>query len=300
MADERLKVEMLRFVDVFPTLRSRAEIARHLREYFAREGVAAPAALRWGVSLTGQRSPMAPLASAVIRRQMKGFAQRFIVGRDARSAVPALRALRRDGVGFTLDVLGEATVSDAEGRAYQQHVPRPARRPRRRGRVLAGRPRRRRCRLGAAPPRQPQPQDHVALLPDRPRRLRRQRRRRQATAAADLPQGDRDLRRPHARPRAVPLPRSHARGVHVAPRRGGVPRLPRRRPGAAGVPARRRPGPRAPRRVGARAGPPRSTCAWSRAPTGTTRRSSPRRTAGRCRSSPTSPTPTRCTRGSRG
>jgi RHH-type proline utilization regulon transcriptional repressor/proline dehydrogenase/delta 1-pyrroline-5-carboxylate dehydrogenase len=120
MADERLKVEMLRFVDVFPTLRSRPEIARHLREYFAREGVAAPAALRWGISLTGRHSPMAPLASAVIRRQMRGFAQRFIVGRDARGAVPALRALRGDGVGFTLDVLGEATVSDAEGRAYQQ------------------------------------------------------------------------------------------------------------------------------------------------------------------------------------
>ena len=120
MADERLKVEMLRFVDVFPTLRSSPEIARHLREYFAREGVAAPAALRWGISLTGQRSPVAPLASAVIRRQMKGFAQRFIVGRDARSAVPALRALRGDGIGFTLDVLGEATVSDTEGRAYQQ------------------------------------------------------------------------------------------------------------------------------------------------------------------------------------
>jgi RHH-type transcriptional regulator, proline utilization regulon repressor / proline dehydrogenase / delta 1-pyrroline-5-carboxylate dehydrogenase len=120
MADERLKVEMLRFVDVFPTLRSRPEIARHLREYFTREGVAAPAALRWGISLTGQHSPMAPLASAVIRRQMKGFAQRFIVGRDARGAVPALRSLRDDGVGFTLDVLGEATVSDVEGRAYQQ------------------------------------------------------------------------------------------------------------------------------------------------------------------------------------
>ena len=120
MADERLKVEMLRFVDVFPTLRSRPEIARHLREYFAREGVAAPAALRWGISLTGRRSPVAPLASAVIRSQMKAFAQRFIVGRDARGAVPALRALRGDGVGFTLDVLGEATVSDAEGRAYQQ------------------------------------------------------------------------------------------------------------------------------------------------------------------------------------
>ncbi|MEI6448660.1 MAG: hypothetical protein WCP98_01755, partial [Actinomycetes bacterium] len=33
MADERLKVEMLRFVDVFPTLRSRREMSRHLREY---------------------------------------------------------------------------------------------------------------------------------------------------------------------------------------------------------------------------------------------------------------------------
>ena len=56
MSDERLKVEMLRFVDVFPTLRSRREIARHLREYFARQGVAVPKVLRWGVNL----SPSAP------------------------------------------------------------------------------------------------------------------------------------------------------------------------------------------------------------------------------------------------
>ena len=229
MADERLKVEMLRFVDVFPTLRSRPEIARHLREYFAREGVAAPAALRWGISLTGQRSPVAPLASAVIRSQMKGFAQRFIVGRDARGAIPALRALRRDGIGFTLDVLGEATVSEAEGRRLPAHLPRPPRRPRRRGRLVAPRPRDRRGRLGAAPARQPQPQDHLAVLADRPRRLRRQRRRRQGPAAA------RSSARPsrrggaHARPRAVPLPRPDARGLHVAPRRGRVPRLPRRR-----------------------------------------------------------------------
>ncbi len=120
MADERLKVELLRFVDVFPTLRDRSEVARHLREYFARQGVAAPKALRWGVGLAGPRSPVAPLASAVIRRQMKGFAQRFIVGRDARGAVPALKALRDAGTGFTLDVLGEATVSEAEAHAYQQ------------------------------------------------------------------------------------------------------------------------------------------------------------------------------------
>ena len=120
MADERLKVEMLRFVDVFPTLRSRSEIGRHLREYFARQGVAAPKVLRWGISLAGEHSPVAPLASSVIRRQMKGFAQRFIVGKDARSAIPALKKLRDAETGFTLDVLGEASVSEAEALAYQQ------------------------------------------------------------------------------------------------------------------------------------------------------------------------------------
>src|SRR5271157_5672786 len=40
MADERLKVELFRFVDVFPTLGSGAEIARHLHEYFLQTGVA--------------------------------------------------------------------------------------------------------------------------------------------------------------------------------------------------------------------------------------------------------------------
>ena len=48
----------------------------------------------------------APLANAVIKNQMKGFAQRFIVGRDAADATGALRHLRREGMGFTLDVLG--------------------------------------------------------------------------------------------------------------------------------------------------------------------------------------------------
>ncbi|HOT23644.1 MAG TPA: proline dehydrogenase family protein [Thermoleophilia bacterium] len=120
MRDERLKVDILRFVDVFPSLRSRSEVARHLREYFAGGDVAAPQALRWGVSLTAQRSPVAPLANAVIRNQMKGFAQRFVVGRDAADAKRALRLLRREGMGFTLDVLGEASVSEVEAEAYQR------------------------------------------------------------------------------------------------------------------------------------------------------------------------------------
>src|SRR5258706_5860061 len=38
MKDEAFKLEMFRFVDVFPVLRSSDEVARHVREYFQREG----------------------------------------------------------------------------------------------------------------------------------------------------------------------------------------------------------------------------------------------------------------------
>ena len=119
MGDERLKVEMFRFVDVFPTLKTGGDLARHLREYFLQEGLDPPRTLRWALTASGAHSPLLPIAAATIRRQMLGMARRFIVGRDARSALGALERLRDEGVAFTLDVLGETTVSVAEASAYQ-------------------------------------------------------------------------------------------------------------------------------------------------------------------------------------
>ena len=119
MADERLKVELFRFVDVFPTLCSAAEIDRHLREYFEQPGLQTPRVLQMGLAASRQRL-VSPLATSVIRSQMLGFARRFIFGRDAAAALPKLRALHRRGMGFTLDVLGEASVGDAEAIDYQQ------------------------------------------------------------------------------------------------------------------------------------------------------------------------------------
>ena len=120
MADERLKVELFRFVDVFPTLGDGAEIARHLREYFLQPGVEPPRALRLAIGAAGRRSPLRPAATRVVRAEMLSFAHRFIVGSDARSALPGLKALRDRDVGFTIDVLGEASVSAREAAAYQQ------------------------------------------------------------------------------------------------------------------------------------------------------------------------------------
>jgi RHH-type proline utilization regulon transcriptional repressor/proline dehydrogenase/delta 1-pyrroline-5-carboxylate dehydrogenase len=46
------------------------------------------------------------------------MADRFIVGEDVDAAAPELRRLWKHGVGHTVDLLGEATVTEAEAEAY--------------------------------------------------------------------------------------------------------------------------------------------------------------------------------------
>ena len=56
----------------------------------------------------------------MIAGQIRAMAGNFIAGADAASALPKLRDLWDEGVAFSVDLLGEACVSDAEARAYQQ------------------------------------------------------------------------------------------------------------------------------------------------------------------------------------
>ncbi|UCG80357.1 MAG: hypothetical protein JSV60_10420, partial [Desulfobacterales bacterium] len=49
MKDEAFKVEMFRFIDVFPYLTSTESVAKHLTEYFCRPEQDFPPALQWGL-----------------------------------------------------------------------------------------------------------------------------------------------------------------------------------------------------------------------------------------------------------
>ncbi|MFA7467849.1 MAG: bifunctional proline dehydrogenase/L-glutamate gamma-semialdehyde dehydrogenase [Desulfotomaculaceae bacterium] len=49
---------------------------------------------------------------------ISGMARQFIVGVDAKDALPALKKVRKDGVAFTVDLLGEAVVSEQEAGEY--------------------------------------------------------------------------------------------------------------------------------------------------------------------------------------
>jgi RHH-type proline utilization regulon transcriptional repressor/proline dehydrogenase/delta 1-pyrroline-5-carboxylate dehydrogenase len=116
MKDEAFKIEMFRFVDVFPVLRGHEEVARHIREYFLRPEQSfgfLGAGMGLASSALGAR-----MGAAFIEKNILSMAKRFIAGANPEEAFPHLAELRQEGLAFTVDLLGEATVSESEAQAY--------------------------------------------------------------------------------------------------------------------------------------------------------------------------------------
>lgn len=113
-ADPGFRVKLLRFVDVLPTLRSAGAIADHVRQYFRGAG---PPLVGTASGLAAQ-PVFRPVLSQVVRQGVFAMAHRFIAGATPAEAIPALRALARDGVACTMDLLGEETLSDHEADVY--------------------------------------------------------------------------------------------------------------------------------------------------------------------------------------
>ena len=115
--DAELRAALFRFVDVLPALPSAEERAQHLLGY-----------------LSGLRRPPLPLRLAnkaghlrlaeraigqISEVFVRHLARRFIIGETPESAFPTLLALAEKGIGFSVDLLGESTVSDAEAERYE-------------------------------------------------------------------------------------------------------------------------------------------------------------------------------------
>ena len=120
MRDEAFKVQLFRFVDVFPVLRDADAVARHLQEYFDHPSGELPAALRWGLKAASPGHLSTRVVARALDHNIHAMAQRFIAGRDAAEALPVLQKLRHDKMTFTLDVLGEASLSASESQGYQR------------------------------------------------------------------------------------------------------------------------------------------------------------------------------------
>jgi RHH-type proline utilization regulon transcriptional repressor/proline dehydrogenase/delta 1-pyrroline-5-carboxylate dehydrogenase len=117
MRDEHFKTQLFRFVDVLPTLTSSAEITRHLNEYLGEEQVKLSPALRVGLKAAGGASW---LVGGGIKAQVTGMARQFMLGNNPKEIFEILLKLHKQNIAFTVDVLGEAVVSESEADQYAQ------------------------------------------------------------------------------------------------------------------------------------------------------------------------------------
>ncbi|RMG34624.1 MAG: L-glutamate gamma-semialdehyde dehydrogenase [Planctomycetota bacterium] len=120
MSDESVKVQMFRFVDVLPMLRTPESVVRHLQEYFEDVRRFLPGAARIAIDLSAHNTVLARALAINARATARRMASRFIAGRTVEDVLQAVAKLRRRGFAFTLDLLGEAVISDVEADAYQQ------------------------------------------------------------------------------------------------------------------------------------------------------------------------------------
>src|SRR5438128_12112747 len=113
MRDERFKVQLFRFVDVLPSLRNSREIVEHLNEYFSHNGFGP--FVNAGVRL----ARIAPwISGRILRWNVSGMARQFIAGKNPDDVLATLRKRRAQKIGFTVDLLGEFVVSEADADEY--------------------------------------------------------------------------------------------------------------------------------------------------------------------------------------
>jgi RHH-type proline utilization regulon transcriptional repressor/proline dehydrogenase/delta 1-pyrroline-5-carboxylate dehydrogenase len=120
MADESVKVQMFRFVDVLPMLHTHDAVTRHLQEYFDEVRSHLPLAVRLGLEISQPNSVLGKALALNARSNATRMSQRFIAGAKVEEVLAAVTKLRKQGFAFTLDLLGEATTSERDADVYQR------------------------------------------------------------------------------------------------------------------------------------------------------------------------------------
>jgi len=114
--DAELKAALFRFVDVVPACRSLDDLSRHLTGFLG-ELETPPASVAVAMKMGNNRAGRAALGAAAAAG-VRHMAHRFIVGESPQAALGTLRELWKDGVASSVDLLGEATVTQDEAQRY--------------------------------------------------------------------------------------------------------------------------------------------------------------------------------------
>ena len=118
MSNPGLRVQLFRFIDTIPALQSKTEVARHLQQYLGDESVELPSALKGILNFTDADSFPAQTAAATVTKAVETLAYKYIAGENISEVIKAIERLRKEGMGFTIDLLGEAVITEAEAQSY--------------------------------------------------------------------------------------------------------------------------------------------------------------------------------------
>jgi RHH-type proline utilization regulon transcriptional repressor/proline dehydrogenase/delta 1-pyrroline-5-carboxylate dehydrogenase len=117
MKDPAFKTQLFRFVDVLPSLNSSAEIVRHLQEYLGDKAVELNPALKAGLAA----SSFAPsLVAGPVKAQIVDMAGQFVAGETGEDLIKQIKKNHKLGIATTIDLLGEAVVSETEADVFLQ------------------------------------------------------------------------------------------------------------------------------------------------------------------------------------
>ena len=124
MKNEKLKVELFRFVDVLPTLYSDDQLARHIQEYFGNFEGEHSDVIKLATQLSSGNFIGKIAASVAIKTGVTQMARTFIAGENVKEVLQIVgtthgKSLRKKKMAFTVDILGEAVLSEKEADYYQ-------------------------------------------------------------------------------------------------------------------------------------------------------------------------------------
>jgi len=118
MGNPGLRVQLFRFIDCLPSLHSKPEIASHLQEYLGDESVELPAALKGMLNFANPASMPGQIAATTVATAVETLAHKYIAGENIKQVIKTIEQLRKDKMAFTLDLLGEAVITEAEAQSY--------------------------------------------------------------------------------------------------------------------------------------------------------------------------------------
>jgi RHH-type proline utilization regulon transcriptional repressor/proline dehydrogenase/delta 1-pyrroline-5-carboxylate dehydrogenase len=118
MSNPGLRVQLFRFIDTLPALHSKSEIAVHLQEYLGDESVELPSALKGMLNFANPDSMPGQVAATTVATAVETLAHRYIAGENIKQVLKTIERLRKEKMAFTVDLLGEAVITEGEAQSY--------------------------------------------------------------------------------------------------------------------------------------------------------------------------------------